>query len=624
LILRHIRLLLHRKIVLKFRAVPSVLVLGTLLICVSEQTAKAQVSKGHQILINRGLQLQGLSQDDCYLHLDTYSNANYTSIQWDNSPGAHSSRPEWMGPAPGFPWARWAWDATQMPPQLTPNDGDETPYMSQLLALQLGDEWNLNDGPTRTNLINWFVSVRTNWPNVILYHNNWGSQVGDSQLADFYTKALPDMLCFDTYPWQSVYDTNYPNSTGPAIPGPPTGWYGDLRRYREHAKGAGIPLGLYRQTFHAVQDYDYHVFRDPSASELRLNTFAALAFNAKFLTDFIYNTGAASLFTKIFNGSGDTQISTNGLYLEMTDVNRRARNLGKAVVLLKPVYDLHNTNPAYWPNGFPPGPGSGDPTFPTNGYTTSIMFLRGKYLSGGVTNFTAVPNSFLADPDVAGSNPAGTGQAYTWWESDKNDPYLRGWVVTNKAAIKNDGLLGDAIIAWFTPLDESFDGTNYSGQIYMMVVNALTATNGSVADCIQQIRLNFVDTAATASILMLDPLTGQVTTNALPIVSTRRQLAVDLNGGDAILFKFNTGAPFVGFVPPSAARLSASKAGSQTTLTIQGTVGARYQIQSAASLPATNWTTLTNLLLPSSPFIFNDITSSNASRMFYRAVGIMP
>src|SRR5215470_436081 len=61
-------------------------------ICIlTAASSHAQVSKGHQILLNRGLQFQGLSQDDCYLHLDTYSNANYTSICWINAAGAHSS-----------------------------------------------------------------------------------------------------------------------------------------------------------------------------------------------------------------------------------------------------------------------------------------------------------------------------------------------------------------------------------------------------------------------------------------------------------------------------------------------------------------------------------------------------
>jgi hypothetical protein len=587
--------------------------------------SRGQPGKGNQILLNRGLQLQGLSQDDCYLHLDTFSNANYTAIHWINSVGpAHSSRPEWMGPPPGFPWARWAGDETQMPPQSsTPYDGDETPYLGQLLALQLGDEWNLNDDATRTRLVNWFDSVRSNWPNVMLYHNNWGSQIGDAQLADFYTRAHPDLLCFDTYPWQSVYDTGQPNNIGAPIPGPPTGWYGDLRRYREHARGASIPLALYRQTFHAVQDYDQHVFRDPSPSELRLNTFGALAFNAKMLIDFVYNTGAASLFTKTFNGSGDTLISSNGLYAEMADVNRRAQNLGKALAGLKPVYDLHNANPALYPNGFPPGPVSDNPNFPP-GYTTSIMFLRGKYISGGVTNFTAVPNSFIADPDVASSNPAGTGQAYTWWEAGKNDPYLRGWVVTNKAAIKNNGLLGDAILAWFTPLDENLDGTNYNNEIYMMAVNGLTDPTGAAADCLQQIRLNFLDTTATASVLMLDPTTGKVTTNALPLVSTRRQLAVDLNGGDAILFKFNTGAPFVGFVQPAAARLTVQKPARGISLSLDGTLGARYLLQSASSLSTPTWMTLTNTVLVSSPFVFQDNPAPTDSARYYRAVGVQP
>lgn len=585
--------------------------------------APAQVSKGHQILLNRGLQLQGLSQDDCYLHLDTYSNANYTSIHWVNSPGAHSSRPDWMGAAPGFAWSRWAADETQMPPQITPYGGDETPYLSQLLALQLGDEWNLNDLTTRNRLVDWFNLVRTNWPNTILYHNNWGSQIGDAELAEFYTRAQPDLLCFDTYPWQAVWDINQPDHIGAAIAGPPTGWYGDLRRYRDHAKGAGIPLGLYRQTFHAVQDYDQHVFRDPSQSELRLSTFAALAFNAKFLTDFIYNTGAASLFTKTFNGSGDSVINaTNGLYAEMTDINKRAQNFGRALLQLTPVYELHNTNAAYYPSGFPPGPGSDNPTFPP-GYTTSIMYLRGKTLSGGVTNFAAVPANFIADPDVAASNPAGTGQAYTWWESSKNDPYLRGWVVTNKAAVKNDGLLGDAILAWFKPLDENFDGTNYNNEVYIMAVNALTSPTGSAADCMQQIRLNFIDAPATASIVMLNSSTGQLVTNALPIVNTRRQLSVDLNGGDAVLFKFNTGAPFVGFLQPAPARLSVMKASENTLVQMEGTIGARYLLQAGSSLSSGGWKTLTNVVLTSSPYVFTEGAQSGSVR-YYRAVGIRP
>ena len=102
------------------------------------------------------------------------------------------------------------------------------------MSLQLGDEWNLNDAALRTRAVNWFNAIRTNFPNTILYMNNFGGQVGDAQLGDFVTRARPDMLCFDAYPWRSDYTTRTP------LRGPPTSWYGDLRRYREHARGANI------------------------------------------------------------------------------------------------------------------------------------------------------------------------------------------------------------------------------------------------------------------------------------------------------------------------------------------------------------------------------------------------
>ena len=566
-------------------------------------TSQAQLSKANRILIERGLQLQGMVQWDDFFHLDTYSNANYTSINW-----IWKSNPSLMGPAPGFPWARWVSDLADMPPQT-----DEDPYMPQLVTLQLGDEWNLQDGQTRTNLIDWFVAVRDNWPNTILYHNNYSGQADDPALGDFIPKARPDMLCFDGYPFMSVWDINEPNHTGPPIGGPFTSWYGELRRYRQWAINSQIPFAAYMQTFHAYQDYDQHVYRNPSLSELHLNTFAALAFNAKVLIGFTYNNGATSLFDILPNGySGDTY--TNAVYQEQVEVNRRARNLGKALVYLKPVYDLHNTNTVTPP----PGPGSDDPTFP-NGYTTSMMFFRGKIFSGGVTNFTPVPNSFLNDPST--QNPANpTGIGYTWWEFNKNDPYLTGWAVTNKGAIKNGGFVGDVILAWFKLLDDSFDGPNFTNEIYFMVVNALTDTNGTPADCLQEVRLTFMNSFASA--VVLDPATGQLQTNTLASIGggTRRQLVLTLNGGDAALFKLNDGAPFVGYAPPARPQLSLRLQSAIPTITVQGTIGAHYQLQTASEIPATTWTTVSNFVLFASPYAIQDEGFSDAASRFYRVV----
>jgi hypothetical protein len=558
-------------------------------------TSHAQLSKGNLILLDRGLQIQGLVTPDNWFHLDTYSNANYTAVNclWEST-GNLGPISTFVGSTPGFPWARWVSDETSMPTMGFGQTGngatfsrtDEIPYMSQLMDLCLGDEWNLNDDATRDRLVNWFVSVRINFPNTILYHNNWGSQILDSQLADFYTRAQPDMLCFDNYPWQSVYDTSRPNNIGAPIPGPPTNLYDDLRRYREHARGAGIPLGIYRQTFHSVEVG--RVYRDPSPSELRLDTFAAMAFNAKFLTDFTYNTGASSLFTNLGGGSGDSVTNSNGLYAEITDVNKRARNFGKALTRLTPI-----TIEGY------------------AGYTTSIMIIRGTNSSG---TLTPIPIGFLADQDTASA-------IYTDWVYQRNDPFLNGWTVTNKAGIKNSGLRGDVIISWFKAMDEGFDGTNYNNQIYYMVVNGLTDPTGTAADCMQEIKFNFANSPPATAVL-LDPVSGLLQTNTMTdIGSGKRQLVLDLNGGDAALFKLQTGAPFVGFFPPPAAKLTIQKTNWQT-INIQGSLGFRYQLETTTSLSPANWTVLTNLVFPSSSFQFQDTNSSNSGSRFYRVIAM--
>src|ERR1051326_5064372 len=76
----------------------------------------AQISKGHQILINRGLQLQGLVTPDNWFHPDNYSNANYTTVGFSwNSTGNLGPPSTFLGPPPGSPWGRWVSDETNMP-----------------------------------------------------------------------------------------------------------------------------------------------------------------------------------------------------------------------------------------------------------------------------------------------------------------------------------------------------------------------------------------------------------------------------------------------------------------------------------------------------------------------------
>ncbi len=352
-------------------------------------------------------------------------------------------------------------------------------------------------------------------------------------------------------------------SARPLLVRPPC-WYGHLRTYRDISRAFNIPFGSYVQTFHAVEEYgSFNVYRNPSASELRLNHFGALAFNAKMLIDFVYNNGSSSLFNP---PGGDS--NPNTLYYEKADCALRCRNFGKALVRLKPVDEAA----AQW--------------------TTSVVFIRGRN-PGGALN--PIPVNFYAGTGGADPN--------TDWVADRNDPYLRGWVVTNTGT-KNNGQPGDVIIAWFKLLDESFDGPGYNNELYFMVVNGLTATNGTAADCVQEIKLNFLNTFDAVE--LLNPLTGVAQAQVLPIVSTRRQLVLNLNGGDAALFKIADGAPFVG-VPVSGPPVITSQPASRTNLA--GTEATFSATASGVSPLSYRWR-------------FNGASISGATTNTYTRVGV--
>ena len=55
-------------------------------------------------------------------------------------------------------------------------------------------------------------------------------------------------------------------------------------------------------------------------------------------------------------------------------------------------------------------------------------------------------------------------------------------------------------------------------------------------------------------------------------------------------------------------------------LKITGPLGAPYTVQAISALGGTNWSTLTNVALPSQPYIYIDYSSPTNSKQFYRAV----
>lgn len=472
---------------------------------VAENRAEAAIGKGQQIIVERGLQIQGMITKDNGFDLSAYQNAKYNTTNWLwETPGA--------GPPAGFPWARWVGDETKMPA------GAELAQLNELVSLQLGDEWDLNNSSVRDRAVNWFNAIRSQWPNTILYMNNWGGQVNDAALADFVSRAQPDMLSFDAYPFQADPITHVPN--GPGY-GSPTSWYGELRRYRVYAENAGVPLSIYRQTFHAIEGTTRE-YRDPSPSEMNLNTFGALAFGATTFIDFTYNTGASMVAPQ--------GIPQQPGFAQQTIVNQRARNLGKALVHL-----TGKDNPLN-------GTLSGGPA------TLDIMFHRGK-TGPNAADVTPLPIGFQPD--------GGAPNTFSEWVSDRNDPFMRGWVVTNcgvncgttDVGTKNNGLRGDVIFSWMKPLDAAVDDPNDPiDQLYFMVVNSFTGPDGTAADYRQRIQINFLGTVGP-TIQQLNPDTGQVEFVNLDIIPNsggRRKLVVELDGGMGALFKFNTGHAFLG------------------------------------------------------------------------------
>ena len=76
------------------------------------------------------------------------------------------------------------------------------------------------------------------------------------------------------------------------------------------------------------------------------------------------------------------------------------------------------------------------------------------------------------------------------------------------------------------------------------------------------------------------------------------------------------------FVHSRQAQLKLQKQAGAAAVSVEGLMAANCRIESATSLPAANWTSLTNLLLPVSPFVYLDPDGFNGNQRFYRAVGI--
>lgn len=468
-----------------------------------------QLDRGHRILIQRGFQLQsltfGLFEKDTHAEtLQHWNESNYTSFHT----GVVVPKIDTQGDTPQL-WGTWKGNL-QDPTKSLPEYVFQSKQIEGLINWQYRDEQNVGDPIELERLQTWMNFYRPKLPNTLLYTNQHGDDrfrakgsVTDSALTAYMRQIKPDMLMNDTYPYGIGND--FLN-----MGGRPRQFYYALNRYRKFAlaghDGTGrhpIPYGAWIQTFKGRQ-----FKRFPSTSEISLQQFAALTFGCKLVSSFTYNNAEdvgkvleSPLFEQPFGRS------PTAVFEHVKDINRQTLNLGKSLVYL---------------------------------ISTDIKIVP--------QPDTIIDQLFDELFE----------RVETWQPSDQ--PYVTQIQVKNLGPA-NRKQVGDVLVGQFKPLLESFDGPA-TNQHYWMVTNGLASRSHSPKRTRQAITLDFDFSGTQISALeRLNRQSGNVErieagwqeniTNKLAsqyehLGDQRYRLTLILNGGEGDLFKFATGAPFVG------------------------------------------------------------------------------
>ncbi|MCC7351027.1 MAG: PEP-CTERM sorting domain-containing protein [Phycisphaerales bacterium] len=436
------------------------------------------LDRGHQILLQRGFQVQGIAfpGEGGLVSLERFRQSNMTGLDTWYNPFRAGDFDE----TPTLQWKRLIryGDSTEL-------QSSETPYLSNLVAVQYGDEESLTPDVVAAHT-QALAELRTRYPNAISYTNQYGTQESLATLKQYVSVAKPDMVMFDTYPFNG-------NTTG----GSPRNFYADLQKYRQLGLGGHdgtgtrpIPYGAFMQTWVLESGYTL------SESEMRLNNFSAISFGNTVLEAFLYRAPthfiSGTIQPVFFTGYGDTQ-PTDRFY-QYAEMNQEIRNLGPAMIRL---------------------------------ISTDVRIVPGRH------------DTWYGDAE--NTLPSGVGR----WSAGA-DPYIKDISASNPGS-KNDGLDGDVLIGYFKPLGESFTSHGHEGDVYFMIVNGLSSSTGSAVDCRQNVRIDF-DFLGTNinSLLRLDRDSGLTEMVVLDWDGgSRYHLNLLLDGGTGDLFKFNNGGRFV-------------------------------------------------------------------------------
>lgn len=470
------------------------------------------LDRGHRILIQRGLQIHALT-----LGFTTKGRENDPEL-WQNWQASNFTTLDVGSELLASPqtiagkklWSTWRGNP-QNPAQSLPEHFFQTEQIQNLVSWQYKDEQDIGKESELQELEAWIKHYRPRLPNTLLYTNQHGDErfggygsTSDLNIQRYMRRIQPDLLMQDTYPYGIWNDLGNQG-------GRPAQLYYAMMRYRRLAlagnDGTGrrpIPYGLWIQSFKGTATGVGIWSRFPSESELHQQQFTALTLGFKLINAFTYNSTtdvggelSAPFFKQPF-GKDPTPA-----FHHIAEINRQSLNLGPTLVRL---------------------------------------------LS---TDVRIVPRPPALADLIAPDIPR--------WDA-KADPYMSRLEVQNLGTLYG-GRRGDVLVGYFKPLLESFDGAA-TNQHYFMLTNGLAGKNHSIAQTRQKLTVEFDFGESTITGLQrLNRQTGKVdsiqagwTEEVAPGLSSRfdglsdrkYRLTLILDGGTGDLFKFDTGAPFVG------------------------------------------------------------------------------
>jgi len=318
----------------KTNTLTKIWILAVVMLGASSQTAVA-ISRGRQILLHRGLQLQALvftedrwgsqaGAEAGFSDANQLLDANFTTVNFSLSPLA-SVKADFQAQVGDRPWQ---WGRHFHPDIAGDLNAGELAHLDNFVSMQYADELP----QTQENLDAEkaaFARWKQLYPNALAYTNlNWGTQEVEDYagLRHYMQVTRPDMLMFDMYPgYEGFLFTPYRNK-----------WYSTMQRYRTAAlkgfDGTGnepLPYGQYLDLWRRGGPTGVL----PPESFVRLQQFASWAFGFTFTSAFVYNHPPnESVWAAMFSGAGDS--SPTAVFDYVAESNRQSRNLGPALVRL--------------------------------------------------------------------------------------------------------------------------------------------------------------------------------------------------------------------------------------------------------------------------------------------------